>query len=53
MIISKRNQRSAKEFKIGDEVIDYVDEYKYLGVFFTKSGSFNVATYMNCRVTAL
>ena len=31
------------KFSIGTEEIEILDSYKYLGVFFSKSGSFNKA----------
>ena len=41
MTISKGNVRNRKIFSIGNEQLENVDEYKYLGLFFTKNGSFN------------
>ena len=39
VIFNSRN-RNNYEFKIGDNVIKITDKYKYLGVVFSKSGSF-------------
>ena len=40
MIISKGNARRNINFKIGQSTIQHVNEYKYLGIFLSKSGSF-------------
>ena len=40
MIISKGRKPNGILFKIGPSDIEIVDEYKYLGLYFTRSGSF-------------
>jgi len=40
MIFGKGKLRNDTEFKIGNTRVDIVDEYKYLGVLFSKTGSF-------------
>ena len=37
---TKNNIRNVRPFKIGNEIIEIVQEYKYLGVYFTSNGLF-------------
>ena len=40
IIFGKNNTRNVRPFKIGNEIIEIVQEYKYLGVYFTSNGLF-------------
>ena len=37
----KNNARNDRHFRIGNEIIEIVQAYKYLGVYFTSNGLFN------------
>jgi len=43
MVCSNARTAALHEFKYGDHVLEQVDEFKYLGVLFDKSGSLNIA----------
>ncbi len=38
VIVFGTNNNSKYSFKLGNEILDTVNEYKYLGVFFSRSG---------------
>ena len=40
IIFGKNNTRNVSPFKIGNEIIEIVQEYTYLGVYFTSNGLF-------------
>jgi hypothetical protein len=40
LTISKGRNQNNNRFKIGNEVLEEIHEYKYLGIFFTRTGSF-------------
>ena len=43
MIFNKAGRKNSCQFKLGNEILDQVNEYKYLGVIFQNSGTFSKA----------
>jgi hypothetical protein len=44
LVFSKGRKLQLPGFTIGDRILDFCDEYCYLGIVFTRSGSFNSAS---------
>ena len=40
LFFGKNNTRNVRPFRIDNEIIEIVQEYKYLGVYFTSNGLF-------------
>ena len=44
LVFSKGRKSQIPQFTIGDQILNFCEEYCYLGVIFTRSGSFNSAS---------